>query len=124
GIVLEVDLVPLVPPGPAEDRKIGDRDIVAAAIGDVAQAPVEDAVEALRLLHKALETVAPVGLVLHLAEVVDLAGDRPEAAHLPHQPFEDRDLPPQITLGPELAALLAEIDEDRAALEDADRLAA
>src|SRR5713101_5140976 len=53
--------------------------------------------------------------------MVDLAGHRPEPAHLPHQPFEHRHLAPHVALRPELAGLLAEINEDRAGFENADR---
>ena len=61
----------------------------------------------------ALEAVAPVLLVLHLQEVVHLAGHRAEAAHLPHQPFQHRHLRAQIGRV-ELSGLHAEIDQDRA----------
>src|SRR5208282_6592474 len=55
--------------------------------------------------------------------MMHLAGHRAEAAHLPHQPFQHRHLTAQIG-GPELAGLLAEIDQNRAGLEYADRRAA
>src|SRR5437867_1590343 len=121
GIVGEVDLMALVPPGPAEDGEIGDRHLRAGGIRHLAQPLVEDAVEPARLLHVALEAVAAVRLLLDLQEMVHLSGDRPEPAHLPHQPFEHRHLAAQIALRPELAGLLAEINQDRAGFEDADR---
>src|SRR5580765_8470896 len=114
----------LVPPGPAEDREISDRHLAAAGERYLAQALVEDAVEPAGLRHVTVEPVAAVRLVLDLQEMVDLAGHRPEPAHLPHQPFEHRHLAAQIALRPELAGLLSEVDEDRAGFEDADRRAA
>ena len=60
-----------------------------------------------------LEAVATVLLVLHLQEVMHLAGHRPEAAHLPHQPFQHRNLGAQIGRI-EFSGLHAEIDQDRA----------
>src|SRR6266851_5095114 len=116
--------MPLVPPGPAEDREIGDRHLVAGGELHLAEALVEDAIEPPRLLHIAFEAVAAVLCLLNLQEMVHLAGHWPEPAHLPHQPFEHRHLAPHVALRPELAGLLAEIDQDRARLEDADRLAA
>src|SRR5216684_3603450 len=77
-VVGEVDLMALVPPSPAEDREIGDRYVIAAGELHVAEALIEDAVEPARLLHVALEPVAAVGFVLHLQEMVDLAGHRPK----------------------------------------------
>src|SRR6266849_8357086 len=123
-VVGEVDLMALVPPSPPQDREIGDRYVIAAGELHIAEALVEDAVEPVRLLHIALEPIAAVGFVLHLQEMVDLAGHRPKPAHLPHQPFEHRHLAPHVALRPELAGLLAEINEDRAGFENADRRAA
>src|SRR5271166_852131 len=51
-----------------------------------------------------------------------LARHRAEAAHLPHQPLQHRHLTAQVP-GPEFSGLLAEVDQDRAGFEDADRLA-
>src|SRR5215472_6876008 len=112
----------LVPPGPAEDREIGNRD-VAAGERDLAEPPVEHAVEPARFLRIALETVASVLLVADLQEMVHLAGHRAKAAHLPHQPFQHRHLPTQIG-GPKFAGPLAKVNEDRAGLENVDRRAA
>src|SRR6267154_2587612 len=53
--------------------------------------------------------------------MVYLAGHRAEAAHLPHQPLQHRHLTAPVG-GPEFAGLLAEIDQDCARFEDADRL--
>src|SRR5215472_5722713 len=50
--------------------------------------------------------------------MMHLAGHRAKAAHLPHQPLEHRHLTPQIGR-PELAGFCAEVDQDRAGLEDA-----
>src|SRR5262249_52534276 len=69
-IVVEADLMPLVPPRPAENREVGNRDLVAGRVLRLTQALVEDAVEPVRLLHVALEAVAPVLLVLDLQEMV------------------------------------------------------
>src|ERR1700746_3847238 len=70
-----------------------------------------------------LEPVAPVIFSGDLQEMVHLAGHRTEAAHLPHQPLQHRHLPAQVG-GPELAGLLAEVDQNGARLEDADWCAA
>src|ERR1700730_3556410 len=43
-VVGELDRVRLVPPGPAEDRELGDRDVFARGELHLAQALVEDAV--------------------------------------------------------------------------------
>ena len=83
------------------------------------QPPVEHAVEPARLRHVALQAIGAVLLVLERDEMVHLAGHRAEAAHLPHQPFIDRDALGQ-RFGQEFAGLLAEIEQDRAGLEDAD----
>src|SRR5205085_3283920 len=123
-VVGEIDLVPLVPPGPPQDREIGDRHLAAGGELRFAQALIEDAVEPARLLRVALQAVAPVFFLLDLQEMVHLARHRPEPTHLPHQPFQHRDLAPQVTLRPELAGLFAEINQDRARFEDADRLPA
>ena len=115
------DLVARMPPGPAEDRKIGDRQ----RAGDefvVGEAAIEHAVEPARLRHVALQAVGAVLLVLQRDEMMHLARHRPEAAHLPHQPFIDRDALGQ-RLGQEFAGLLAEIEQDRAGFEHADALA-
>src|SRR5258708_30895618 len=114
----------LMPPGPAEDGKIGDRHLVAAGIRRLAEPRIEDAVKPVRLLGIAFEAVAPVLLVLDAEEMMHLPRHRAKPAHLPHQPFEHRHLLAQIALRPELAGLLAEIEQDRAAFEDADRLPA
>src|SRR5260221_9809138 len=52
--------------------------------------------------------------------MVVLPGHRPEPAHLPEQPLQHLEAAAQI-LWQELAGLLAEIDEDGARFEDADR---
>src|SRR5713226_4356847 len=63
GVVGEVDLMALVPPGPPQDREIGDRYVIAAGELHIAEPLVEDAVEPVRLLHIALEPIAAVGFV-------------------------------------------------------------
>src|SRR5271166_4534186 len=120
--VRQVDLMALVPPCPAEDSEIGDRDIAPGEF-DFGQPLVEHAVEPAGLFRIALEAIASVLLVGNLQEVVHLTGHRTKAAHLPHQPFEHRYLAAQIR-GPVFAGLLAEINQDRSRFEDADRLAA
>src|SRR4051794_11202977 len=124
GVVGEADLVPLMPPGPAEDREIGDRHLVACRELRLPETLVEDAVKPVRFLRVALEAVTSVLLLLDLEEVMHLSRHRPEPAHLPHQPFQHRHLLSQIALRPELAGLLAEINQDRARFENADRLPA
>ena len=84
------------------------------------EAAIQHAVEPARLRHKALQAVGAVLLVLQRNEMMHLPRHRPEAAHLPHQPFIDRDALDQRP-GQELAGLLAEIEQDRAGLEHADR---
>src|SRR5215831_21372023 len=108
----------LVPPSPAEDREIGNRD-VAAGERNLAEPPVEHAVKPARFLRIALEAIAPVLLVGDLQEMVHLAGHRAKAAHLPHEPFQHRHLPAQVA-GPKFAGLLAKVNEDRAGLENVD----
>jgi len=53
-------------------------------------------------------------------EVVHLAGDRPEAANLEHQPLKHGHARHRVAR-PEQPALLAQVDQDRARLEYADR---
>src|SRR3954449_6814043 len=69
-VVGEIYLMPFVPPGPAKDREIGDRDLVAAGIPRFRQTLVDHAVEPPRLLGIAFETVAPVLLLLDLQEMM------------------------------------------------------
>src|ERR1700730_13771402 len=54
--------------------------------------------------------------------MVYLARHRAEAAHLPHQPLQHRHLTARVGW-PEFTGLLAEIDQDCARFENADRLA-
>ena len=54
--------------------------------------------------------------------MVHLARHRPKAAHLPHQPFQHRD-PLRQRGRQEFSGLLAEIEQDGAGLEHADRRA-
>src|SRR5712692_2612653 len=108
GKVRQIYLMALVPPRPAEDREIGNRDVASREL-HFAEPLVEHAVEPPRLFRIALQAVAPVLLVGDLQEMVDLAGHRTKAAHLPHQPFQHRDLAPHIG-GPKFAGLLAEIN--------------
>ena len=64
--------------------------------------------------------VAAIGGVVERDEVMHLAGYRPEAAHLEHQPLEHRHARDRVAR-PEQAGLLAQVDQDRARLEHADR---
>ena len=121
GKIRQLDLVARVPPGPAEDGEIGDRQRARDEFA-IRQAAIQHAVEPARLRHEALQAVGAVLLVLQRDEVMHLPRHRPEAAHLPHQPFIDRDALDQ-RLGQEFAGLLAEIEQDRAGLEHADALA-
>src|SRR5215470_7270785 len=50
GVVAQIDLMALVPPGPAKDRKIGDRHPIAGRIRRLAETCVEDAVEPVGFL--------------------------------------------------------------------------
>src|SRR5947209_11641912 len=78
GVIVQADLMTLVPPGPAEDREIGDRDIVAGGVPRLAEALVEDAVEPVRLLHVAVKAVAAVLFHIDLQAKVHLARDETE----------------------------------------------
>ena len=121
GEIRQLDLVARVAPGPAEDGEIGDRQRARDELAP-RKALVEHVIEPARLGHVALEAIGAVLLVFQRDEMVHLAGHRPKAAHLPHQPFIDRDALGQ-RLGQEFAGLFAEIKQDRAGLEHADRLA-
>ena len=96
-----------VAPGPGDDGEVGDGEVAGDVFG-LGEAAVEDAVEAGGFLFVALEAVFAV-LFVDGEEVVDLAEHGAEAAHLPHEPFEDGDLAAQV-LGQELAGLLAEVE--------------
>src|SRR5271166_2087300 len=65
GEIGKIHLVPLVPPGPAQDGEIGDRDRPGSEFNG-RQALVEHAVEAAGFLRIALQPVAAVLLVLDL----------------------------------------------------------
>src|SRR5262245_23510617 len=108
-------------PGPAENREIGNRNVAADEFS-FAELPIKHAIEPSRLLRVPLETISTVLLVGDLEKMVHLAGHRAEAAHLPHQPLQHRHLSAQIRR-PKLTGLLAEINQDRARFEDADRRA-
>jgi hypothetical protein len=58
-----------------------------------------------------------------MVEVVVLSRHGAEARHLPHEPLEHLDLAAQV-LRDELPRLAREVEEDRARLEDRDRLLA
>jgi hypothetical protein len=58
-----------------------------------------------------------------VAEMIVLAGHRPEIAHLPEQPLDRLVAAAQIARD-ELSGLVGEIEEDRARLEQGDWLAA
>src|SRR5260370_19586589 len=98
GVVGEVDLMALVPPGPPQDREIGDRHLIAAGERRLAQALVEDAVEPLRLLHVAFEPIAAVGVVLCPPGKGGPARQRPPPPPLPPPPIQPP--PPRAPLPP------------------------
>src|SRR5262245_49509722 len=110
GKVLQFDLVARVAPGPAEDREVGDRQGAGYELA-AREALVQHIVEPARLFHVAVQAVGAVLLVLQRDEMVHLARKRTEAAHLPHQPFIDRNAFGQ-RLGQEFSGLLAEIKQD------------
>src|SRR5258707_10658283 len=62
-IIVEADLMALVPPGPTKDREIGNRHVIAARISGLAEAAVENALNPRRLLPVGIEPLAP-GLFL------------------------------------------------------------
>ena len=73
----QVHLVPLVPPDPAEDGEVGDRQLAGEVLVR-GQAPVHHAVQAPRLVHEALQPVGALGFVLQRDEVVHLPGIGPK----------------------------------------------
>ena len=119
--IRKLNLVARVPPGPAQDRKIGDRQRACDKLM-IRKPTIQHAIEPSRLRHVALQAIGALLFILQCDEVVHLPRHRSEAAHLPHQPFIDRD-PIDQGLGQEFAGLLAEIEQDRAGLEYADGLA-
>src|SRR4051794_32111267 len=85
GVLVEVDRLPLEAGYPRPYRNVGDGIIVGDEFA-VGEAPVEHAVEPVRLLEVALLRIGRLALVV-FHEVVDLAEHRARAAHLPHQPL-------------------------------------
>src|SRR6516225_8733088 len=121
GKIGELHLVARVPPGPTENREVGDRQRTRDELPPL-EPPVEHAVEPAGLGHVARQAVAAVLLVLQRNEMMHLSRHRAEPAHLPHQPFIDRDALNQ-WFWQEFSGLLAEIEQDRAGFENADALA-
>ena len=99
---------------------VGDR-IGAGQELAVGEALVHHAVEAIDLVGVAVDAVADLFRRI-LAEMMGLASHRPETADLPEQPLVDLGAAALVG-GIELAELAAEILQDRARLEDRDRLA-
>ena len=117
----ELAALPLGQSHPSDARHIGDR-IGASEKVPVFQPRVHHAVDAVHLVAEALDGVVDL-LGRITAEVVRLAGLRPEVRHLPEQPFVDRDAAPFVG-GIEFSGLAAEVLQDRAGLEHRDRPAA
>ena len=116
-----VDALVLPRAQPGKDGDVGDRVLVAGDVLARGQAPVEDAVEALRLVAVAVDRVRNL-LGRVDAEVVRLAEHRADARHLEHQPLERA--PAAAHVGrQESAGLGREVHQDRARLEQGDRRA-
>jgi hypothetical protein len=112
--------VPLGPPDPAHDRKIGDARLARGRDpGAVGQPLVQHAVKPLGLVAIARQAELARRALGLQQELVHLAGHRAEATHLPHQPLGDRNLLARIRAG-EPAGLGGEIEQDRPAFEHAD----
>ena len=98
--------------------------IVYSSLGDVLlrrEPPVHHAVEALGLVAVAIDRVGDL-LRRVEPEVMGLAQHRPDAAHLEHQPLQRLVAAAQVG-GQEAPGLGGQIDQDRARLEQRDRLA-
>ena len=103
---------------PGESGHVGDRIVAARQIFMARQMGVEDVEQPLGLHRIAVDRIFHLerGIGVEMAEAAAEEGRR---AHLPHQPVER--LRPRPRLGrQERPELLGEIDEDRAALEQAD----
>src|SRR6056297_1606145 len=120
-VSLQVHALALVgnDPGPAGD--VGDGVLVADVFPPL-QAPVEHAIEAQHLAVIAFLRILDLLRRIEL-EVAGLADHRTEAAHLPHQPLVHFRAFAQV-FGIEQAGFGAEIDQDGASFEYADRAAA
>jgi len=119
--VRERHLVPFVTPGPAEYGKVGH----GQGSGNepvLRQVTIQHTVEAPRLIGKSLEPVSPVPLVFQRDEMMHLSRHRTKASDLPHQPLQHRDSLAQ-RRRKEFTGPLAEIEQNRTRLEDADTLA-
>src|SRR5690606_21966030 len=87
------------------------------------EVPVDDTQEALRFLDVVLErSFVLVFLSFELIEVPDLAEHRTDETHLEHHPL-DRVIAASGVLRDEAPALVGEIQQDRARLEQGERLA-
>jgi hypothetical protein len=117
----QVMAMALCPRSPADAGNVGDG-IASGEELTIRQPFVHDAVNAMHLVHEAVDGVGELVRRI-VAEMVRLAGLGPEIGHLPKQPLLDFD-PAALILGIELAGLAAEILQNRPRLEDRDRPAA
>ena len=117
------NLLRLVGADPGKDRHVGNRIFAARDVTPGArQLGVEHAVQAIDFLRVALEGVGYFFRCIQQKMPV-LAGHRPQAAHLPHQPLQGC-VPAAQVGGQKAPGLLRQIDQDRAAFEHRYRRAA
>jgi len=104
-------------PCPSQYGEIRDRRLVGKELlrGESA---VHHAIQPPGLFRVTVECITAVLVPFDRHEMVDLSGDRPKSPLLEHQPLENRNARFQAPR-PELACLLAQIDQDRTGLEDA-----
>ena len=106
---------------PRVGRDIRDREI-ASQVFRFAEALVDHAVDALGLVGVAVDRVLEfLGRIP--AEMMRLAEHRADTRHLEHQPLDDVVLSARVRRH-QLAGLLGQVHQDRARLENRDRLAA
>ena len=109
---------------PGESGDIGDRVLLAGEPAQLPQLLVQHAQQTLRLrdvaVPRTLVLVVPAG---ELVEEPDLTEHRSDASHLEHEPL-DHVVAGRRVVRQETSGLVREIDEDRAGLEQRQRLAA
>ena len=107
---------------PRIGRDVGDR-VVAGEVRRVpSSAWFEHADDAQRLADEALDRVRDLlGRLVH--EVAGLADDRPDVAHLVHEPLHHVGARAHVGAAGSGPRLLGEVDEDRARLEERERAA-
>src|SRR5580704_16809756 len=100
--------------GPRIGNHVGDRVLVAGEIAPVVEPVVHDAVEPVRLVGEAADSIGQVaGVGAGAAEMSAFAELRALIGHLPYHPLRDL-VPPAKVLWEEAAFLFTEIHHDRA----------